>query len=198
MTASESDFITSRANRHFSGRQYLTPRCYQTSLKPSIFSLHFWHIRHPPYTLNTTPPPHTHTETRHKCLHARERSSLSWSKKTATEFFRIIKQPLKRASQEDNNECALVAENEHKTGNEITECKENENIMGRENRLRNSRRMAARHTQMNKRANVEKEPSRHEAHERAMDGRRDARYTERQKEQWCSLQGAEGETAVWG
>lgn len=56
--------------------------------------------------------------------------------------------------------------------------------------------MATRHTQMNKRANVEKEPSKHEAHERAMDGRRDARYTERQKEQWCSLLGAEGETAV--
>lgn len=83
-----------------------------------------------------------------------------------------------------------------KQENEITECKENENIMGRENRLRKQQKMATRHTQMNKRANVEKEPSRHEAHERAMDGRRDARYTERQKEQWCSLLGAEGETAV--
>lgn len=45
-----------------------------------------------------------------------KQAHLSWSKKTATEFFRIIKQPLKRTSQEDNNERALVAENEHKTG----------------------------------------------------------------------------------
>lgn len=56
--------------------------------------------------------------------------------------------------------------------------------------------MATCHTQMNKRANVEKEPSRHEAQERAIDGRRDARDTERQKEQWCSLPEAEGEMAV--
>lgn len=55
--------------------------------------------------------------------------------------------------------------------------------------------MEPRHTQTNKRANVEKEQSRHGAHVCVMDGRKDARYTERQKEQWCSLL-AEGETAV--